>query len=80
MPICASFSTRCAITLSISSSSARTRRPGARPGARGASMPGDVGDTREAEFPISIPDNVTVVATDMPEEAVAAAPQVPIFW
>jgi hypothetical protein len=43
-------------------------------------MPGDVGDTREAEFPISIPDNVTVVATDMPEEAVAAAPQVPIFW
>ena len=32
-------------------------------------------DARESEFPISVPDNVTVVATDMPEAEVAAAPR-----
>lgn len=32
-------------------------------------------DARESEFPISVPDNVTVVASDMPEVEVAAAPR-----
>lgn len=31
-------------------------------------------DARESEFPANVPDNVSVVATDMPEEEVAAAP------
>jgi xanthine dehydrogenase accessory factor len=32
-------------------------------------------DARESEFPISVPDNVTVVANDTPEVEVAAAPR-----
>jgi len=32
-------------------------------------------DARESEFPADVPDNVTVVATDMPEDEVAAAPR-----